>query len=166
MAGEDTVLFLRTEAQATAYLPVQDDAARCWRAACGSGSIIGGEELTVPSDRLFYSGGGGSVRGYEYQGVGPRLPDNTPRGGLSLFETSVEVRHDIGESFGAVGLRRCRGRSASRRRPTSPTCATPPASAPATTCRSARSAPTSPSRWTSARATPSFQVYISIGQAF
>ena len=58
----------------------------------------------MPSDRLFYSGGGGSVRGYEYQGVNPRLPDNTPRGGLSLFETSLEVRRDIGESFGAVAF--------------------------------------------------------------
>ncbi len=44
------------------------------------------------------------MRGYEYQRVGPRLPDNTPRGGLSLFETSVEYRHDIGESFAAVGF--------------------------------------------------------------
>ena len=68
------------------------------------GSILGGEELTVPADRLFYSGGGGSVRGYEYQGVGPRLPDNTPRGGLSLFETAIEVRRDIGESFQAVAF--------------------------------------------------------------
>jgi translocation and assembly module TamA len=55
----------------------------------------------VPSDRLFYSGGGGSVRGYSYQGVGPRLPDNTPRGGISLFETSVEVRHRL---RGALGI--------------------------------------------------------------
>ena len=42
------------------------------------------------------------MRGYSYQGVGPRLTDNTPRGGLSLFETSIEVRRDIGENFGAV----------------------------------------------------------------
>ncbi|KAK0350090.1 hypothetical protein LTR94_030433, partial [Friedmanniomyces endolithicus] len=68
------------------------------------GSIIGGTELSVPSDRLFYSGGGGSVRGYEYQGVNPELPDQTPRGGLSLFETSLEVRHDIGQAFQAVGF--------------------------------------------------------------
>ena len=56
----------------------------------------------MPSDRLFYSGGGGSVRGFTYQGVGPRLPDNTPRGGLSLFETSVELRQEVGRGFGAV----------------------------------------------------------------
>ena len=104
VAGEDTVLFLRTEAQATAYLPLQNNARTVLAGRLRLGSILGGEELTVPSDRLFYSGGGGSVRGYEYQGVGPRLPDNTPRGGLSLFEVSAEVRRDLGRNFGAVAF--------------------------------------------------------------
>lgn len=102
VAGDDTVFFLRTEGQATGYLPLTDGATTVLAGRVRLGSIIGGEELTVPADRLFYSGGGGSVRGYSYQSVGPRLPDNTPRGGLSLFETSMEVRRDIGESFQGV----------------------------------------------------------------
>ncbi len=104
VTGEDTVLFLKTEGQATAYLPLQDGAKTVLAGRARIGSIVGGEELTVPSDRLFYSGGGGSVRGYSYQSINPRLPDNTPRGGLSLFETSIEVRHDIGQKFQAVGF--------------------------------------------------------------
>ena len=104
VAGEDTILFLRTEAQVTAYVPVQDNARTVLAGRMRLGSILGGSELSVPSDRLFYSGGGGSVRGYEYQGVGPRLPDNTPRGGISLFEVSAEVRHDVGKGFGVVGF--------------------------------------------------------------
>ena len=104
VTGEDTVLFLRTEAQATAYLPLQAGGKTVLAGRVRIGSIIGGEELTVPSDRLFYSGGGGSVRGFEYQGVGPRLPDNTPRGGLSLFETSIEVRRDVWRNFQAVAF--------------------------------------------------------------
>ncbi len=104
VAGEDTVLFLRTEAQATAYLPLQENAKTVLAGRMRIGSILGGEELTVPSDRLFYSGGGGSVRGFEYQGVGPRLPDNTPRGGLSLFETSIEIRRDVWRDFQAVAF--------------------------------------------------------------
>jgi len=104
VAGEDTVLFLKTEGQATAYLPLQDGAKTVLAGRARIGSIIGGEELTVPSDRLFYSGGGGSVRGYSYQSINPRLPDNTPRGGLSLFETSLEVRRDIGAKFQAVAF--------------------------------------------------------------
>ena len=90
--------------KATAYLPVQDDARTVLAGRVKIGSIIGGEELTVPSDRLFYAGGGGSVRGYEYQGVGPRLPDNTPRGGLSLFETSLEVRRKVVGDFQGVAF--------------------------------------------------------------
>lgn len=104
VTGDDSVLFLRTEAQATAYLPLQDGAKTVLAGRVRIGSIFGGEELTVPSDRLFYSGGGGSVRGFEYQGVGPRLPDNTPRGGLSLFETSIEVRRDVWRNFQAVAF--------------------------------------------------------------
>lgn len=104
VTGDDDVLFLRTEAQLTAYLPVQDNAKTVAAGRIRLGSILGGGELSVPSDRLFYSGGGGSVRGYEYQGVGPRLPDNTPRGGLSLFEVSAEVRRDLGRNFGVVGF--------------------------------------------------------------
>lgn len=103
VAGQDTILFLRAESQATAYLPVQKGRT-VLAGRLRIGSIIGGGELSVPSDRLFYSGGGGSVRGYSYQGVNPELPDRTPRGGLSLFETSLEVRHDIGQSFQAVGF--------------------------------------------------------------
>lgn len=104
VTGEDTILFLRTEAQATAYLPVQEQGRTVLAGRLRLGSIIGGSELSVPSDRLFYSGGGGSVRGYQYQGVGPRLPDNTPRGGISLFEASAEVRRDLGRNFGAVAF--------------------------------------------------------------
>ncbi len=104
VAGQDTVLFLRAEAQATAYRPLQAEARTVLAGRLRLGSIVGGTELSVPSDRLFYSGGGGSVRGYQYQGVGPRLPDNTPRGGISLFEVSAEARHDLGKGFGVVGF--------------------------------------------------------------
>ena len=89
VAGEDTILFLRTEAQATAYMPVQDNARTVLAGRMRLGSIIGGSELSVPSDRLFYSGGGGSVRGYEYQGVGPRLPDNTPLGVVGFVDAGA-----------------------------------------------------------------------------
>lgn len=104
VTGEDTVLFVRSEAQATAYLPIEDNARTVLAGRVRLGSILGGGELTVPSDRLFYAGGGGSVRGYEYQGVGPRLPDNTPRGGISLFETSLEVRRQVFGNFQGVAF--------------------------------------------------------------
>ncbi len=98
------MVFVRVEGQVTGYLPLEDNARTVLAGRARLGSILGGAELTVPSDRLFYSGGGGSVRGYEYQGVSERLPNNKPRGGLSLFEASVEVRRDLGRNFGVVGF--------------------------------------------------------------
>ncbi|RUX63828.1 BamA/TamA family outer membrane protein, partial [Mesorhizobium sp. M7A.F.Ca.CA.004.08.2.1] len=56
----------------------------------------------VPADRRFYSGGGGSVRGYAYQGIGPKDFTGQPIGGLSFFETSVEMRIAITDTIGIV----------------------------------------------------------------
>ena len=102
VGGEESAVFLRSESQVTGYLPLRDGGKTVLAGRLRLGTILGGNELSVPSDRLFFSGGGGSVRGFTYQGVGPRLPDNTPRGGLSLFETSVELRQDVSHGFGAV----------------------------------------------------------------
>lgn len=104
VSGEATATFLRAESQVTGYLPMQSSAKTVLAGRLRLGSILGADELSVPSDRLFYSGGGGSVRGFTYQGVNPTLPDDTPRGGLSLFETSIELRQDIGRGFGMVAF--------------------------------------------------------------
>ena len=104
VTGEDTVFFLRSVGEASTYYPFGERERTVLAGRVKIGSIVGGDELTVPSDRLMYSGGGGSVRGYSFQSINPRLPDNTPRGGLSQFETSLEVRQDIGEKFQAVAF--------------------------------------------------------------
>jgi translocation and assembly module TamA len=44
------------------------------------------------------------VRGFIYQGVGPRLADNTPIGGDSLFEASAEVRQQVSGPWGVVAF--------------------------------------------------------------
>ena len=69
------------------------------------GSILGASPGGVPISDRFFAGGGGSVRGYEYQSIGPAFSDASPIGGLSLFETSFEVRRRIGNTpFGVVGF--------------------------------------------------------------
>jgi translocation and assembly module TamA len=68
-----------------------------------TGSILGaGSVPDVPADRRFYAGGGGSVRGYAYQGVGPKDANGQPTGGLSLAEASVEMRIGITDTIGIV----------------------------------------------------------------
>jgi translocation and assembly module TamA len=58
----------------------------------------------IPPDKLFYAGGGGSVRGFVFQSAGPRDQFNNPLGGASVVEASVEFRQRIGKSWGAVAF--------------------------------------------------------------
>lgn len=59
----------------------------------------------VPPDRLFFAGGGGSVRGYEYQSASPRtISTRRPIGGRSLVEASAEVRYRANDTFGYVAF--------------------------------------------------------------
>ena len=105
VAGDTQMQFLRALAQVTAYLPVQDKGQSVVSGRLKLGVILNGAFPDAPADRRFYAGGGGSVRGYEYQGIGPRLPNKQPEGGLSLLETSVEFRHRLrGSLEGAVFL--------------------------------------------------------------
>jgi translocation and assembly module TamA len=65
------------------------------------GAIAGSQRNRIPADERFYAGGGGSIRGYEHQKVGP-LRDDTPLGGRSLLEFSIEARTRISNRFGIV----------------------------------------------------------------
>lgn len=67
-----------------------------------AGMIIGEDRSDLPANKRFYSGGGGSVRGYEYQKVGPLDEDGDPLGGRSVLEAGLEFRARVTESFGIV----------------------------------------------------------------
>ncbi len=101
----DTVLgYLKTQAQGSAYLPFGEGAKTVLAGRLKVGAMFGGLLQEVPAARRFFSGGGGSVRGYAYQAIGPRLADNTPQGGVSLVETSFELRHRFTERWGGVAF--------------------------------------------------------------
>jgi translocation and assembly module TamA len=70
------------------------------------GSILSsGSVEDIPASQRFYAGGGGSVRGFSYQGVGPKLSDNdTPEGGLALVEVSAELRQRLFGPWGVVAF--------------------------------------------------------------
>ena len=57
----------------------------------------------APSRRL-YAGGGGSVRGYGFQQIGPRDTLGEPSGGRALTEFSLEARVKTGLLGGAVSV--------------------------------------------------------------
>jgi len=66
------------------------------------GSVQGASTFDLPPDERFYAGGGGTVRGYRYQSIGPQFRRNRPIGGTSITAATVEFRQRFGESFGAA----------------------------------------------------------------
>lgn len=94
--------FYKTAFDASSYLPLDKDKDILLAARVAVGSIIGAENERLPANRRFFSGGGGSVRGFGFQDVGPLAEDGQPLGGRSLFEASFEARFRIGEDFGVV----------------------------------------------------------------
>lgn len=71
-----------------------------------AGTIVGPTLLQTPRDDLFYSGGGGTVRGQPYQSLGVAvLRSGAQRtGGMSFLGASGEVRIRASEKIGIVGF--------------------------------------------------------------
>jgi translocation and assembly module TamA len=115
--GFDT--YVRARIDGTAYLPIGDSFVVAGRLRFGT--IQGIERFDLAPSRRFYAGGGGSVRGFGFQQLGPRVeyanPDFDPTdedsdepetlirpiGGRSVAEGAAEVRYRFG-NFGVVGF--------------------------------------------------------------
>lgn len=106
--------YARTMVEATGYFPVSDSLVIAGRARAGS--IFGIDRDDLAPSRRYYGGGGGSVRGYGFQRLGPVEPvtvltpdedgnvdlgDLRPVGGRSINEFSIEARYRFGD-FGIV----------------------------------------------------------------
>ncbi len=85
--------------EASGYFPVTGAITIAGRARLGA--IVGAPRDDIAPSRRLYAGGGGSVRGFGFQELGPRDADNKPLGGLSLTEFGAEVRYRFG-NFGIV----------------------------------------------------------------
>jgi len=96
------VTFVKLRGEASGYQALDADAKIVLAARVAMGSIFGADIDEVPADRRFYAGGGGSVRGYAYQGIGPKDAEGDPTGGLSYAEASLEARFAINDTFGIV----------------------------------------------------------------
>lgn len=96
--------FLVLETTASAYRPLDTKKKLIAAARIRLGTILFSPELSVPPDFRFYSGGGGSVRGFAYQHVGPRDATGDPLGGRAVAETSLELRYRAWKDIGLVGF--------------------------------------------------------------
>lgn len=102
---ESGATFVKLRGEASAYQALDADQRIVLAGRLAMGSIFGASLADVPADRRFYAGGGGSVRGYAYQGIGPKAlvkGELQPTGGLSYAEGSAELRLDVTSSFGLV----------------------------------------------------------------
>nr|WP_292835336.1 autotransporter assembly complex family protein [Mesorhizobium sp.] len=95
--------FVKLKGEGSVYQALDSAGKFVMAGRASLGSIVGvSEPQDVPADRRFYAGGGGSVRGYAYQGIGPKDAKGQPTGGLSFFETSVEMRVAVTDTIGIV----------------------------------------------------------------
>ncbi|MEM6826489.1 MAG: BamA/TamA family outer membrane protein, partial [Pseudomonadota bacterium] len=67
-------------------------------------TIVGAGLTDIAPSRRLYAGGGGSVRGYAFQAIGPRDEFGNPTGGRSLAEFSLEARIRTGLLDGSIDL--------------------------------------------------------------
>ena len=116
---EPTQPYVRNILEGSVYYPVSDQIVVAARSRVGS--IYGAELAELAPSRRLYSGGGGSVRGFGFQELGPKVevanpkfdptdPDEkddptifVPTGGRSLVEFALEGRYRFG-NYGVVGF--------------------------------------------------------------
>ncbi|HEY5721546.1 MAG TPA: BamA/TamA family outer membrane protein [Allosphingosinicella sp.] len=95
--------YVRAQIDGSFYQPVNDRIVIAGRARLGT--IFGAERDQIAPSRRFYSGGGGSVRGYGFQRLGPRdAVFDDPIGGRSLAEFAIEARIRLNAFGGAFGI--------------------------------------------------------------
>lgn len=116
---EPTQPYIRNIVDGSIYRPMSDKLVLAGRARVGS--IYGADLSELAPSRRLYAGGGGSVRGFGFQELGPRVevanpkfdPTNpkekddptilVPTGGRSLVEFAAEARYRFG-NYGVVGF--------------------------------------------------------------
>jgi len=116
---EPTKPYIRNIFDGSAYYPATDSLTVAGRVRVGS--IFGASLSDLPPSRRIYGGGGGSVRGFGYQELGPKseIPNPkfdptdpkekdpptilVPTGGRSQVEFSIESRYRFG-NYGVVAF--------------------------------------------------------------
>ncbi|MEW4448605.1 BamA/TamA family outer membrane protein [Qipengyuania sp. JC766] len=99
--GEQS-FYVKTQIDASYYQSVSDGVIAAGRVRFGT--IPGTDLENIAPSRRFYAGGGGSVRGYGFQRIGPVDTLGEPSGGRSVVEVAAEARIRTGFLDGAVSV--------------------------------------------------------------
>lgn len=92
----------RLTADSRAYRPLGDRLVVAGRLQFGS--VLGADAEGVPPTMLFFSGGGGTVRGQPYESLGVDLGNGEVIGGRSFLGLSGEARIGVTERIGLVAF--------------------------------------------------------------
>lgn len=96
--------FLKSQIGASTYFDFGTSSNTVLAARVNMGNIIGGNVENIPSTERFYAGGGGSVRGFGYQEIGPKDEEGDPVGGRAFVTTSTELRFKFTKTLGGVAF--------------------------------------------------------------
>ena len=99
---EATQPFARASVGGATYYAFDDAKRFVLAGRARLGTLFGAETEDVPASKRFYAGGGGSIRGFPFEEVGPLDGENDPLGGRSLVELGLELRIKVTESIGIV----------------------------------------------------------------
>ncbi len=100
--GSDTLAFVTAAVGVSAYHKIDEKGRYILAGRARVGSLVGAETEEIPATKRFFAGGGGSIRGYEFQSVGPLDSENDPLGGRSLVEIGAEARIRLTDTIGVV----------------------------------------------------------------
>ncbi len=99
---DTTDLLATLFAGGSVYQRLSSDESVIAAARAKAGVILGPAIDRIPAGRRLFAGGGGSVRGYEFQSVSPLDAAGDPDGGRSLVEFGAEIRWRLTEDIGLV----------------------------------------------------------------
>ena len=99
-----SVGLVRGTADVSTYYSLDEDSRYILAGRVGVGSLLSAPSdlREVPSNYRFYTGGGGTVRGYRYHTIAPLGPYGFITGGRSLFEANLEARIKVTDTIGVV----------------------------------------------------------------
>jgi len=94
--------MVQVKAGASAYYSIDADSRYVLAGRVAAGGMVGPQLDEIPANWRFYAGGGGSVRGYVYNELGPTVWWGAVVGGRSVFDASAELRVKVTDTIGVV----------------------------------------------------------------
>jgi translocation and assembly module TamA len=98
----DPIAFTVIDGRGSTYWALTEDRGTVLAVRARLAGILADSLADVPATRRLYSGGGGSVRGYGKDLIGPLDAKGDPTGGLSAVEAGAELRRRLWGDFGGA----------------------------------------------------------------